>query len=104
VPVVPLVAFCGLAWVAEHIVEVAIVSAVSGALAVAAVVALMRWTERREGRHAAARPLLIAREAPAAVAPAARPAITGGLHLHLDGMPSSRQAAGIREALEGRDM
>ena len=42
VPVVPLAAFCGLAWVAEHLVEVVIVSGTCGVLAVAGVVALIR--------------------------------------------------------------
>lgn len=67
VPVVPLAAAYGVAWVVEHIIEVAVVSAVCGALAVAAVVWLMRWQERREAVHAAQRPFLVARAAPAMV-------------------------------------
>ena len=43
VPVVPLVAVCGLAWIAEHLIEVVIVSAACGILSLAAVVVLMRW-------------------------------------------------------------
>ena len=67
VPVVPLAAAFGLAWVAEHLIEVAIVSAACGVLSVAAVVALMKWGERRDARHAAIWPLLAGREAPAPV-------------------------------------
>lgn len=67
VPVVPLAATLGVAWVVEHIIEVAAVSAGCGALAVVAVVWLMRWQERREAVHAASRPFLVVRGAPAAV-------------------------------------
>jgi hypothetical protein len=58
---VVLAAVCGFVWVAEHLIEVGIVSAVCGALAVAAVVALMRMGDRRDARHAAAGPLLYVR-------------------------------------------
>jgi len=51
VPVVPLAALCGLAWVAEHIIEVAVVSAGCGALAVAVVAWLIRRQQRREARN-----------------------------------------------------
>ncbi len=50
-PVVPLAALCGLAWVAEHIIEVAVVSAGCGALAVAVVAWLIRRQQRREARN-----------------------------------------------------
>jgi hypothetical protein len=112
VPVVPLVAFCGLAWVAEHIVEVAIASGVSGALAVAAVVALMRWQDRRQARHAARSSLWTAREVPGAPAPAARqvgqvtpPAIVNnyGPQVHIYGWDGGESAARIvRQALTGQ--
>jgi hypothetical protein len=66
------VAFCGAAWVAGHIIEVAIVSAVCGALAVAAVVGLMRWQDRRQ---AAIGPLMVTRaDVIAAGVPGAEPA------------------------------
>ena len=96
VPVVPLVAFCGLAWVAEHIVEVAIVSATCGALAVAASIALFRWAGRRDDRRLAAWRLSQAREVPVigtrvpdSVTSAERPALGfRDLHIHLDGVPA----------------
>ena len=111
VPVVPLIAAFGLAWVAEHIVEVAIVSAACGALAVAAVIALMRWADRRDIRRAAAWRALSAREVPAvdrshivtSVPSAERPALGfRDLHIHIDGVPPAEQAAVIRQALNGR--
>ena len=109
VPVVPLVTAFGLAWVAEHLVEVAIVSAACGALAVAAVVALMRWQERREARRAAGQ-LWSVREVPQiphvraeSVTSAERPPLGfRDLHIHLDGVPVADQAAVIRQALNGR--
>jgi hypothetical protein len=52
VPVVPLAAVFGLAWVAEHLIEVAAVCGACGALSVLVVVALMRWGERQDARHA----------------------------------------------------
>ena len=53
-----MVAFAGLfglAWVAEHLIEVVAVSGACGVLAVAAVVWLARCQERREAAFAAAR-------------------------------------------------
>jgi hypothetical protein len=44
-------------WVAAHAWEVLAVTTVCGALAVAAVVALMRWADRRKARHAARAPV-----------------------------------------------
>jgi len=61
-PVVALTAFLGAGWVAEHLIEVAVVSAACGVLAVAAVVALMRWADRRDARLAARGPLMVTRE------------------------------------------
>ncbi|HTQ95004.1 MAG TPA: hypothetical protein VMK84_36470, partial [Streptosporangiaceae bacterium] len=61
VPPVAFAAVFGLAWVTEHLIEVAAVSAACGVLSVAAVVALMRWTGRREARHAAMGPLMVTR-------------------------------------------
>jgi len=110
IPVWPLAAVYGLAWIAEHIVEVIAVSAACGVLAVAAVVALIRWADRRDARHAARRPLLITRaevigppRRQAAVTSAERPALGfRDLHIHIDGVPSADQAAMIRQALNGR--
>jgi hypothetical protein len=107
VPVVPLAAIYGLAWVAEHIIEVAIVSAACGALAVAAVVALMRWQERREARRAASRSIWTVRAEPVtkrsrdffSPPPPRRELEAGGVHLHFHGLPDDRQAAIIRQAL-----
>ena len=48
VPPVAFAAAFGLAWVAEHIIEVGAVSAVCGALAVSVVVWLLRLGERRD--------------------------------------------------------
>jgi len=107
---VPLVAFAalyGAVWVAEHIIEVAIVSGTCGALAVAAVVWLMRLGERRDARHRAAASIWTVREAPPipqvlaeSVTSAERPALGfRDLHIHLDGVPATEQAAVIRQAL-----
>ena len=109
-PVVPLLAVYGLAWVAEHIIEVVIVSAACGVLAVAAVVVLMRWACRRDDRRLAAWRLSQAREVPVigtrvpdSVTSAERPALGfRDLHIHLDGVPVTEQAAVIRQALNGR--
>ncbi|SRR6266568_1048174 len=108
VPVVLLAEFCGLVWVADHLIEVGIVSAVCGALAVAAVVALMRRQERREARHAASQSIWTVRAEPVAAAktrdslsaPAARPELESrALHLHFHGLPDAEQAHVIRQAL-----
>ena len=109
VPVVPLVAFLGLAWVAEHLIEVAVVSASCGVLAVAAVVALMRWADRRDARLAARGPLMVTR-APAPTLTATvipqvsrgtvPPAIVNNYYIRID--PASREAARIiRQSLPG---
>ena len=63
-PVVPLAAFLGLAWVAEHLIEVIAVSAACGILSVASSIALFRWAERRDARQAARWRLLHVREVP----------------------------------------
>ncbi len=108
-PVVALTVFLGADWVAEHIIEVAVVSATCGVLAVAAVVALMRWADRRDARLAARGPLLITRGAPARaltatvtpqVTQATPPAITNNYYIRID--PADREAARIiRTALPG---
>ncbi|MGH3222565.1 MAG: hypothetical protein ACRDPY_28365, partial [Streptosporangiaceae bacterium] len=65
---VPIAATLGVVWIAEHLVEVAIVCGVSGTLAVAASVALLRWANHRDDRQRAAwRARYLARAAPRAV-------------------------------------
>jgi hypothetical protein len=107
VPIVPLLALYGATWVAEHLVEVVSISAICGALAVAAVVALIRWCDRREARRAAAsRSLWTARaeavgpQAAAALPRQQQPAI-GDVHIHFRGLPDAEQAHAIRKALNG---
>ena len=111
VPPVAFAAAFGFAWVLNHLIEVAVVSAACGVLAVAAVVALMRWADRRDARRAAATSLWTVRaeviDTPrqqAAVTPAARPAIAPAVvNLNFYGLPDEQQAAVIRRALDGRD-
>ena len=71
VPPVALAGLLGFTWVAEHLIEVAAVSLACGVLSVAAVVALMRWQDRRQAAFAASGPLLVTR-AGAAPLPRAR--------------------------------
>jgi hypothetical protein len=107
VPVVPLLGFCGAAWVAEHLIEVAITCGVSGALAVAAVVALVRLGNRRDERQRAAASIWTVREVPLITHTRAEPVTSASraalgfrdLHVHLDGQPTAEQAAVIRQAL-----
>jgi len=109
----------GLAWVAEHIIEVAIVSGACGVLSVAAVVALMRWCARRDARRAAFWAARVVTPNPQALADSGTSAVTQSgtcmpipgtsaeqlalgfreLHIHLDGIPAAEQAAVIRQAL-----
>ena len=96
-------------WVASHAWEVLAVTAACGALAVSAVVALMRWGDRREARHMAEHPLLVTRAESASVTTtvtpqvsrgASVPAIENHYHIHLD--PADREGARIiRTALPG---
>jgi hypothetical protein len=96
-----------LEWIAAHALELMAITAACVVLAVAAVVALARWGDRREARHATARPFLTAREVPgigngpaSLPTPAERPALGfRDLHIHLDGLPADEQAAVIRRAL-----
>jgi hypothetical protein len=71
VPVAALAALEGFTWVAAHVIEVAAVSLACGVLSVAAVVAVVRWQDRRQVAFAARGPLLVTR-ADAAPLPAAR--------------------------------
>jgi hypothetical protein len=109
-PVVPIVELYGLTWVIEHLAEVVTVSAACGALAVAAVVALMRWCDRRQARAAIGRPYLYVREVPAVTASAervpiadtARPAVAAPqVVFNFYGVPEADQAHVIRQALSG---
>lgn len=107
VPPIAFVYAYGAAWIAEHLVEVAVTSSVCGALAVAAVVALMRWCDRRQIRRAAEHPIWTVRaEAVSLAATATRqvtvretaPAIEQHIHFHFD--PADREAARIiRQAI-----
>jgi hypothetical protein len=98
-PVGTLAAAFGLAWVAEHLVEVIAVSATCGVLAVAAVVALMRWTDRREAGFAAA---LAERRERQALTATATPQVTRGTtppaieyHVHHHYYADSREPARV---------
>jgi hypothetical protein len=71
-PVIALLALEGAAWVAAHVIEVAVTSAACSVLSVAAVVALMRWQDRRQAAFAARGPLLITRADAAPLPPARR--------------------------------
>ena len=102
-----LAAFCGLAWVAQHLIEVAAVSATCGILAVAASIWLFRWADRRDAQRAqlwtvradAVTPPRMA----AAVPPAgSRPAIAPAIVLNFYGVDSGDMAARvIRTAIPG---
>jgi hypothetical protein len=70
VPLVALAALEGFTWVAAHVIEVAAVSLACGVLSVAAVVALMRWQDRRQAAFAARGPLLVTRAGAAPLPPA----------------------------------
>ena len=89
-PVLAFGAAYGFVWVTEHIVEVAITSAVCAVLAVAAVVWLMRLGERRGARQRAAASIWTVR--PDALPPR-RQAEVG---------QAAEQAQVIRQALNGR--
>ena len=111
VPVVPLAAVFGVAWIAGHMIEVIAVCGASGALAVLIVVALVRWGERQDARHAQ---LWAARKAALAPAPVtatmlpqaatgARPALEQHVHYHVHLGAAEREAARIiRTALPGQ--
>jgi hypothetical protein len=71
VPLVALMTLEGAAWVAAHVIEVAVVSAACGVLAVAVVVRLMRWQDRRQAAFAARGPLLVTRADAAPLPPPA---------------------------------
>ena len=107
VPPVALAALLGLPWVVEHVVEVAVTSAVCGALAAAAVVALMRWQDRRQAARAAQASVWTVRaeavtgtRVPDPLEQAAPPALGfRDLHLHFDASTTPEQAEVIRRAL-----
>lgn len=114
VPPIAFVAAFGVAWVAEHLVIVAATSAVCGALAVAAVVALMRWQDRRQAAFAAQASIWTAREIrtgrsdlPAGnpvsgLTDSVRPAIgPAAVHLHFHGLGDDERAEVIRRAIGG---
>ena len=105
VPPVALAATLGLAWVAEHLIEVAMVSAACGILSVAAVVALMRWTARREAAFGA---VLAARHERPALTATAMPQVTAPTvqvvehHHYVHAIPAPDPASAIvRAAITG---
>jgi hypothetical protein len=120
VPVAILGTALGTDWVLTHLAEVAAVAGGSGAVAVAASVALLRWADRRDSRRAelwAVREMShravtgmppggweVTAGCDTEVPSAERPAIVyRDLHIHLDGIPASEQADVIRQALDGRN-
>lgn len=104
-----VVGVVAIEWVATNAVAILAVTAACGALAVAAVVALMRWGDRRERRHMAERPFLVSRPEPAILTATVIPQVSQGTqapaienhyHIHFD--PADREAARIiRTALPG---
>ncbi len=108
-PVLAFAVFYGVDWVVTHLVEVIATSAACGVLAVAAVVVLMRWADRRDARHAGsllitraeAVPLVTARVTPPAVQPAAPPAIENHYHVHYHAADGSEPAR-VRTMLPGQ--
>lgn len=107
VPPIAFVYAYGAAWLAEHLAEVAITSAVCGALAVAAVVALMRWQDRRQARFAAQASIWTAREVPLSGTRVPDPLPAAGrrelepraVHLHFHGVGDDERAEVIRRAI-----
>lgn len=110
VPPVALAAVFGLAWIAEHLIEVAVVSAACGVLAVAAVVALMRQQERREAARAARGTLFVTRAGAAPVPPPGRRELPGEqraaigpvYNFNFYGPAGDAHAAVIRKAITGQ--
>lgn len=104
-----LAAAVAIEWVASHAWEILAVTAACGALAVSAVVALMRWGDRREARHMAEHPFLISRPAPATltatvipqVSQPQRPAIPQVAIFNFYGAGSTMAARVIRQQLPG---
>lgn len=95
-------------WVAAHAWEVLAVTAACVALAVTAVVALMRWTDRRSAAFGAALAArrehlaLTATVIPQARQSAERPAIQNHVHFHFG--PADREAVRvIRQALPAQE-
>ena len=108
VPVAALAAIFGADWVLENLVAVLVVSAVCGLLALAGVVALMRWAERRD-----ARPVQLwtdrRAQVPAAVTATVIPqAVTGARpaaienHLHIHHHYAGPEPARVRTAITGQ--
>jgi hypothetical protein len=87
--------------VAEHRIEVAAVSAACGALSVAAVVALMRWQDRRQAAFAARGPLLVTRPDAAPLPPAARRELPRVVSIYV--ADTDVAARVVRQALPGRN-
>lgn len=101
VPAVALAGLLGFTWVAEHLIEVAVVSAACGVLSVAAVVALMRWQDRRQAALTARGPLLVTRPAaaPQVTRGTAPPAVENHYHVHHHYAEAPEAARVIRQAV-----
>jgi len=99
VPPVALAGLLGLAWVAEHLVMVAAVSAACGVLSVAAVVALMRWQDRRQAAFVARGPLFITRADAAPLPSAGRRELPQVVNIYVADTAMAARVA--RQALPG---
>lgn len=100
-PVIPFAAVFGLAWVAEHLVEVAVASVACATLAVAAIVMLVRYADRRDARPVQ---LWSARAVPATANPQVAatvisPAIEQHLHIHYHGAAPQEAPVIMRPAI-----
>jgi hypothetical protein len=104
-----LIGAIAVEWVAAHAWEIVAVTALCGAAAVAAAVALMRWGDRRERRHMAERPFLVSRAEPATltatvipqVSQPERPAIPQVVNFNFYGTGSTMAARVIRQQIPG---
>jgi len=94
--------FEGVAWVLAHIWWILAAAGLCAAGTGAAVARLMAWSERRDARIWAQRPVhLPAREVPAELPPAGAPAIGPVYHFNFYGPAGDTHAAVIRKAITG---
>ena len=96
-PVIALIALEGAAWVAAHVIEVAVVASACGALSVAAVAALMRWQDRRQAAFAARGTLLVTRADAVPLPPPARRELPPVVNIYV--ADTGTAARVIRQAL-----
>lgn len=100
VPVIALLALEGGAWIAAHVLEVAITSAACGVLSVAAVAWLMRWQDRRQAAFAARGSLMVTRLDAAPLPPRVIPQLPPVVNIYIADDTTARRV--IRQALPGR--